>query len=138
MKFWIMSKHEAGEFSSYDKYAIIGVVSHYDAQPRLQKGYVDALQLKFYDVDFETELFPAITTEDAVKIIEFVEKNKNRVEFFVVHCNAGVSRSSGITAALSLIYNGDDTWVFSNPKYRPNMLVYRKILTVAEKRGLLT
>jgi len=39
-------------------------------------------------------------------------------------------------AALSLIYNQDDSWVFKNKRYMPNMLVYRTILNEAEKMGI--
>ena len=138
MRFLIMNKHEAADFYAFSPYAVIGVVSHYDTHPTLQEGFVDALRLKFYDTDFEMGSYPAMTSTDAVEILEFVEKTKNKVDYFVIHCNAGISRSSGIAAALSLIYNKDDKWVFSNPRYVPNMLVYRKILSAAAEMGLLT
>jgi predicted protein tyrosine phosphatase len=137
MKFLIMSKDKVSKFAYPHRYAVIGVVSHDDVHPELQEGYVDALRLNFYDIDFKIDVYPGITDVDADRIIEFVENNKNLVDLFVVHCNAGISRSSGIAAALSFIYNGDDAWVFSDHRYMPNMLVYRKILKAAEKVGLL-
>ena len=124
------------------RYVIIGIVSHDDDHPTYQEGYVDALQLKFFDVDFDMMnfrgmIYPSIQPLDAVKILEFTEKNKNSIDLIVVHCNAGISRSSGTAAALSLIYNQDDSWVFKNPRYMPNMLVRKTILNEAEKMGLL-
>ena len=137
MRFIILSKENARKFISPHRYAVIGIVCNDDCHPLIQEGYVDRLELKFYDIDFNTPIFPSMNSNDAIEILEFVEKNKNKVDMFVIHCNAGISRSSGTAAALSLIYNDDDSWVFSNPKYMPNMMVYRTILTEAEKLGLL-
>lgn len=66
--------------------------------------------------------------EDAENILNFVEKYKNKIELIAVNCEAGISRSAGISAALSVILNGrgSDMYYFAN--YCPNMLVYRKIL----------
>lgn len=46
----------------------------------------------------------------------------------IVHCDAGISRSSGIAAAILKAYTNDDSEIFDNPKYRPNMLCYRTTL----------
>ena len=64
--------------------------------------------------------------EDAEKIKQFVEAHKE--DSIIVHCDAGVSRSAGIAAALMKFYNGDDTPIFDNPRYCPNMLCYRTML----------
>jgi predicted protein tyrosine phosphatase len=64
--------------------------------------------------------------EDASKIRQFVEANKDRK--IIVHCDAGISRSAGIAAALMKFYNGDDSMIFDSPRYRPNMLCYRLML----------
>ena len=133
-----MSKVKAQEFKSRSKYVVIGMVSCYDNHPQLQEGYIDYLKLKFYDMDFATPIWPGITSDDAEKILDFAEEYKNKVDLIVVHCNAGISRSSGAAAALSLIYNGDDNWIFKDLRYMPNMRVYRKILEAADKRGLLS
>ena len=44
----------------------------------------------------------------------------------VLHCDAGMSRSPGLAAALSKVLVGDDTEFFK--RYRPNMRVYRTLL----------
>lgn len=66
--------------------------------------------------------------EDALKILNFVKLYKDKIDLIAVNCEAGISRSAGISAALSAILNGagSDQYYFSN--YCPNMLVYRKIL----------
>jgi len=140
VKLLILSKMEASLYQSKDKYAVIGVVSNDYVHPNIPPGYIDRLQLNFYDIDFTVTGYPGImcssvTKADGRKIIDFVEKNKNNVDHFVVHCNAGISRSSGIAAALSKIYNGDDSWVFNNYRYVPNMLVYRTIIDAYNKNS---
>lgn len=46
----------------------------------------------------------------------------------IVHCDAGISRSSGIAAAILKAKTGDDSQIFNSPKYRPNMRCYRTVL----------
>ncbi len=95
---------------------------------------LDQLELQFYDLDRDTGQFPysrfTFTEANASKILHFVVKYENAVDTILVHCEAGISRSSGIAGALSLIYNGDDQHFFS--MYLPNILVYRTILEVYE------
>lgn len=46
----------------------------------------------------------------------------------IVHCDAGISRSSGVAAAILKASTGDDSQIFNSPKYRPNMRCYRMVL----------
>ena len=69
----------------------------------------------------------------ADKILEFVSTYALDIDLIVVHCEAGISRSAGCAAALSLIYNKEDQYYFDN--YLPNMLVYRKIINRAVYHG---
>ena len=48
--------------------------------------------------------------------------------YVIVHCDAGISRSSGVAAAILKAKTGDDSQIFNSPKYRPNMRCYRIIL----------
>lgn len=68
--------------------------------------------------------------EEANTIADRVEFWRQKdVDFIVCHCDAGISRSSGVAAALSKHYNGTDFEFFnSGGRYRPNMLVYTKVL----------
>ena len=138
MELIILSKDKVINFTSPLRYAVIGAVSPRDTHPPLQEGYVARVQLYFYYIDFEHSSYPTIKEQDAVDVLDFVEKYKDKVDLFVIHCNAGISRSSGVAAALSFIYNGDDSWVFNDRRYLPNMKVREKILSEAQKRGLLS
>ena len=62
----------------------------------------------------------------AKEIKVFVELNKDKVDFFLIHCDAGVSRSRAVAAALSFVFNGDDMEHFK--KGIPNPTIYKMLL----------
>lgn len=91
------------------------------------------LGLIFDDVDSlktaDKYKLTAFTPDMAKQILKWTNAlMKAGVELIIVQCNAGISRSAGVAAALSLIVNGDDSWVFNDKRYLPNRLVYRTIL----------
>lgn len=49
------------------------------------------------------------------------------VNVMVVHCEAGISRSSGMAGAFCILL-GQKDWEFFNPPFCPNMTVYRTVL----------
>lgn len=96
------------------------------------------LRLRFHD-NSQTVVIPGLegislgegtetpmTREDAHAILAFVQEHLDEVELIVCQCEAGVSRSAGIAAALSRILQGNDQFFFAN--YWPNRWVYRTIL----------
>lgn len=87
---------------------------------------VDILFLEFNDTDIEDNYGGCITKHDAEKIADFVYKYKDSIDLLIVQCEAGVSRSAGVAAAISKHLFNDDNWAFE--KHRPNMLCYRKVL----------
>ena len=66
--------------------------------------------------------------EDAKKICEAVNEMKDFVTQIIVHCEAGVSRSAGVAAAIGKYLNGDDMFIFGAPRFSPNITCYRKVL----------
>jgi len=73
---------------------------------------------------------------DAGKILDFVAKWWGKVELILVHCDAGLSRSPAIAAALTRIFLGkDDEYWFQ--EHFPNHLVYAELLREAFHRGLV-
>ena len=136
MNFLVLSRKNAIEFSGKEHqtpYIIISItdVNSENVVFKESSQLKGIVRLKFNDTD--SEGVPAITSKDAKQIIDFVEEWKNHVELIVVHCEAGISRSSGVCAALMLWLNGDDTPVFDNAFYKPNMRCYRTILNEALK-----
>ena len=98
---------------------------------------LDILFLSFYDIEEKDEIKPAATEEQifndnmATQIADFVkfwDVKNNNVNIWV-HCDAGISRSAGVAAALQKYSNSDDSKYFANDgKYFPNKLCYTKTL----------
>lgn len=140
MNIIVKNKGSARNFTPSEdckSWAAISVSSKPDAWPDLnQDKLVDWLKLSFDDIDyFVGENYVLFDETYADKILNFVEKNKH-VDTLLVHCEAGISRSPAIAAAISKIYLGykEDQIYFD--KYSPNMLVYNVLLNVAFNRGL--
>ena len=109
----------------------------YSASPFMTKeNHVDAiLPLCFCDADHpgidvygnETDGSDLMSDDDARKVALFVtERVTDRI---IVHCDAGISRSGGVAAAISKWMLNDDNEFFYSGQYRPNMWCYRKTLT---------
>jgi hypothetical protein len=99
------------------------------------------LRLEFYDIDVlsitnagykhdiqESGGKGLFTDEQAVQVVDFINEMKGKIEVLMCHCEGGISRSSGMAAAINLMINGSDEEIFKNIKYLPNMFVYRKVL----------
>jgi len=92
---------------------------------------VDSLFCAFADNDrigfdkSEGELFNKHVAET---IWKFVDKYKDEVDLIVINCEAGISRSSAVGAAISKVINGSDEDFFKY--FIPNRLVYRKMMEV--------
>ena len=84
----------------------------------------------FDDIEAPIDGLCEFRNEDAVRMAKFIKKNFNKVDKFIVTCDAGYSRSAGIGAAISkYFYNNDMEYFNSNGKYCPNMLCYKKLLS---------
>lgn len=68
-----------------------------------------------------------VQPNDARSIVELVLAHPDAKEI-IVHCTAGRSRSAAVAAALHKVLNGDDSIIFNDKKYSPNMRVYRMVL----------
>jgi predicted protein tyrosine phosphatase len=92
------------------------------------------LRLTFSDVDerfarlnVSTPFVVAFSPEMARAVADFVDAHLAAgVRLIVVHCEAGMSRSAGIAAALARHHNGDDA--FFSGQYRPNRWVRAVLL----------
>lgn len=107
------------------------------------------LSLQFYDLDYNPSEWGEknakeiveqyghgiFTPTQAIQIINFVEAWKNAAKAIVVHCAAGVSRSSAVAGAISRVLNGSDEKFFGS-LYVPNRFVYRTILNEWERSRL--
>ncbi|MBX7221013.1 MAG: hypothetical protein K1Y36_13780 [Blastocatellia bacterium] len=88
------------------------------------------LRLKFDDAEGTEIGHPAhilMSMQDAHLVLAFVESHLAAVQLIVCQCEAGVSRSAGVAAALANILHGEDQFFFDH--YWPNRLVYRLLVT---------
>ena len=69
--------------------------------------------------------------EDAERIAAPVKSDLDMT--LIIHCDAGISRSAGVAAAILKYCTGDDSSIFGNPRYHPNMWCYRKTLNALMK-----
>ena len=86
------------------------------------------ITLAFDDVTTYHENYYPITEQQARKIAKFVMRYKDSVEQIIVHCDAGISRSAGVAAAIAKYLNGNDDYFFVRSPYTPNMTCYHKVL----------
>jgi len=134
MKVEIMSRMRAMEFSLKEhsgRFAVISISDPDKDSPELQcnsdNGIFQQLKLHFTDVDVEQD--GCITHEQARNIAEYVIEVIDKVDSVIVHCEAGMSRSAGVAAAVMKYLTGNDWGVFDNARFRPNMTCYRKVLS---------
>lgn len=75
----------------------------------------------------ETDGSDLMSDDDAWKVATFV--TEHMTDRIIVHCDAGISRSGGVAAAIAKWMLNDDHEFFCSGQYRPNMWCYRKTLT---------
>ena len=136
MKFIIANRFSIRDLKPEVKHIVISVCEPDYPFARLpeNRNRLGLLQLVFTDIDkiesakqIGQEEF-LMTREQAKEILNFVNKYKKKIKLIICQCDGGISRSSGIAAALSKILNDDDTWVFKSKNYVPNMHVYRLLI----------
>ena len=128
-----MSRSNAVKYSEAQHNETSAVISISDCDkdsPKLENnpnnGIVARRKVKFDDVERGAD--NCITEADALKIVSFVSETAKSQDRLIVHCEAGVSRSAGVAAAILKALTGDDKEVFNNPRYVPNMTCYRAVL----------
>jgi len=91
-----------------EAFVVISITSTNGEFPNLpyNKNRRDVLRLKFDDINSAVEgMFP-ITEEQALEIIDFVNKWKDSVKLFICQCDGGISRSSGVAIGICYIIGG--------------------------------
>jgi predicted protein tyrosine phosphatase len=87
---------------------------------------VASLFLTFEDSDHPER---GMTEAQAAALVSFVRQHQPRITRIVCNCEAGISRSAGVAAALARWLTGDDAPFFVH--FIPNRFVYRRILNAA-------
>lgn len=114
-------------------YAMICITEPNATFPSINMGARDtllkgAIFVKFADTESPESEYPGLTLYQGSLLASFIEVYVPQVEAFLINCDAGVSRSAAVAAAILQYTSGDDSFVFGNSRYRPNMYVYRTLV----------
>lgn len=142
MKFMAYSRGDIQKINPTVPHAIISIQDwrrREDFPGVAQNAFTtEVLELDFHDVNhagYDGTTIVPMNEQHGAAIIEFYLRNKDKVELFIAHCDAGRSRSPGVMAALEKIHTGADFSWFK--MMTPNTFVYRTILNVAAEQDLL-
>lgn len=135
MEIKIMSRQNAIAYSyttMKPKCVIISIFTPNDFKPIFYEGknniVKDVLYLSFNDIEGDivtgkgTIMFKEPKQEDFNGLKDFVDKYKNLD--IIVHCDAGISRSSAVAIAIHRYLKKDESWIWDSKSYFPN----RKVL----------
>lgn len=133
----VMSRETLNNFSYVmpNRYAVISISS--TEQDAIYSDKFDAytmgvLRLAFYDIDEDIISngisYNAMNQSQADKVAIFVRYWFNKVNYLIVQCDAGISRSAGIAAAISKWAINDDMEYFHSGRYVPNRRCYRMVI----------
>lgn len=146
MRFLVRNREDTCKHNPVSRpHAIISITTPGDPEADVVQNdmTVSVLRLSFNDLDKEPGpgtikflggVYRLFDRKDAGLIKEFIIEHALPSYTVMVHCDAGISRSAAVAAALSKVYNGDDFEFFTGgsmygaPHYAPNMLVYKTLL----------
>lgn len=128
-----MSREAVRYAVASDSYVVISVTDPGKPQADLypSEGLKNVLRLSFHDLDRMPDVagdWVLFDREMAHSIVRFFRWYWGMVDLVVCQCEAGISRSAGVAAALMKATGHTDDMVFANTL--PNRLVYRRILEV--------
>lgn len=108
-------------------------------QLQFEREFKEVRHFHFDDVNQESPIYRAFTTRDAENVLDFFMKVKDR-KLLVVHCHAGVCRSSAVAAAFCKFIGDEETHkrIWECDLYVPNTLVYFKLIRLMEEKGILS
>ena len=146
-KIYIMGKKDVEnfQFQRDKKYLIISISGYYEplANFKISVLYNENIKINFFlfdDVDKESKFYNLekqkydtlipIRKYQAEDITNLIKEKYNQIDYMIVHCNAGISRSAGIVGAVCKYLWNDDSDIFNDKYFKPNMYVYRMLLDI--------
>ncbi|MEA4869532.1 MAG: hypothetical protein VB062_02705 [Christensenella sp.] len=110
-----------------ERAALISIMDHkrdcterYPVERVLRLCFDDAVDTRFWQ--------NLMTGEQADAICSFVLKFGRELDWLVIHCSEGRSRSPAIAAGILGGLRQDESEIWNNPDYQPNPYVYRLVL----------
>lgn len=91
--------------------------------PFFKTQFEDKLELKFHDIEEESKGFQLFSVEEALEILDFAIEHKN--SRFVIHCEAGISRSAAVAVCLENIFGLEvgEVSIAETIRFRPNLFM---------------
>jgi predicted protein tyrosine phosphatase len=125
------------EISSYNcnvPHVVVSITNPENDEVQLPQNpmRLGLIRLKFHDLedDYSQNENLVISDQQAKDIVALFQTYRDKIESVIVNCEAGISRSAGCAAALSVLAGESDEKFFQG-RYCPNKTVYRKILKAA-------
>jgi len=131
----IMSRENAVkqlESEPPDTAIIIIAMSSFEVQYPIFLNWERKLNIYFSDITKEDHP-NSMTVQHAEEIKNFVLSLNGCCEKLIVSCFMGISRSSAVAAGIMIGLDRDDMEIWNNIKYYPNILCYKRMLTVFGK-----
>ena len=134
--FLVLSRHEIAAALPDVPYVVVSVTDPDRMEATLAESphQKAVLRLRFHDksgpraaLSGKVAMTPAVARE----ILAFVRAHLSEVALIVCQCEAGISRSAAIAAALSRILQGEDLFFFA--QYAPNDWIYQTLLKASEE-----
>lgn len=127
----VMSRDAFEKRDLKSKAVAISITSPGTTYPLPGGSYEDVLSLQFWDVT--TGYMGGMSQRDAARAAQFVQRWFGKVDYLVVHCEMGISRSAGVAAAILMHFDGNAQQIFANRKYMPNMWCYQQVRSELKK-----
>jgi predicted protein tyrosine phosphatase len=135
-KIVVLPRTQAAEFVADTPWAAISISTDAASFPELRRiNQIGLLRLDFWDVAAPTAEQVAVydqmifTPAQAAEVLDFVHDHWDRVGTFLIHCEAGRSRSPAVAAAVCHVMYGagaEKPWF---DQYKLNRYVYGLILS---------
>lgn len=127
MEIVVLSRKNARAFICGEPWAAISITSNPHVWPELsEKNRVGVLQLYFEDRTTPGD--KSMTQEHADQILEFIRGVWEKIGVLMVHCDAGLSRSPAVAAAIARIFMGEGEDAVYFQRFWPNYHVYKMLL----------
>ena len=103
------------------------------AEFKHEENVLDILRLRFHDVESNMGVYKPMSEAQAREVALFIQKYIKEAENIVVHCEAGISRSSGTAMAIYEYLGGDIGDIADSPRYYPNRTCYKLVSNELKK-----
>ena len=154
MKIKIMSRRAIEKYTENpitEDTAIISITDFNGSFAKLKKPPKYLLQIKFDDVDNDvmvdelghqpTELerkmieskYNMFSDEQARELANFYHSVADKSEYLICQCEHGQSRSAAVAAAILEYRSRKGIRIFSDDRYYPNKIVFRKVFAELSK-----